>query len=129
MKRSFLGALLVMGSAALTLSGCGGDTFEQIEKAPPTFQRDSAKSRAQVAACLSYNLSRFGSDLGNFPDIDFGVTRLTLGGDDGSHYQNYYRIDIIEEGRGSRVTVRRSKVQDNALRVGELADIVAHCAD
>lgn len=129
MKRSYLSALLIAGGAALALSGCDSGTFEELEKAPLAFRHDSTKPRGQVANCIAGNLSKFGSDLGNFPDIDFGVTRLILGGDDGHHYQNYYRIDIVDQGHGSRVSVRQSKARDNNLTVAALSDIVAACAE
>ncbi|MGI4861906.1 MAG: hypothetical protein ACRYHA_34250 [Janthinobacterium lividum] len=127
MKRSFWSALLVVGGAALTLSACDSGTFEELDKAPLAFQHDSSKPRAQVVACISGKLSKFGSDYGRFPDIDFGVTRLTLGGEDGNHYRNYYRIDVIDEGHGSRVSVRHSKAVDNNMTVRDLSDIVEGC--
>lgn len=129
MTRSVLGALLVASAAVLTLPGCTSKgSFEELDKAPLAFQRDSALPRAQVVACISERLARFGGDFGRFPDFDFGVTRLTLGGKRGYHYENFYRIDVLDATAGSRVSVRRSKAQDSDLPAGELANIVTECA-
>lgn len=126
MKPSFLSALLVVGVAALTLSGCDGGTFEILEKAPVAFQRNTAKPRAQVTACIADKLSRFGSDLGVFPDIEPGVTRMTLGGEL-FHYENYYQINVIDQNGGTHVSVRQSKQKDENLPVNDLFNIVSSC--
>ncbi len=130
MKRSLIGALLVAGSAALTLAGCNGGTFEELEKAPVALRRDTPTPRAQVAACITDELAQFGSDFGRFPDIEPGTTRLELGGSDGYHFRNYYQIDIddLDNGsRGSHVAVRHSKAQDDSLSVTDLLGLVQRC--
>jgi hypothetical protein len=127
MKRSLLGVLPVVCGAVLALSGCNGGTFDEIAKAPVTFEQGSALPRAQVASCISEKLSGFGSNLGTFPDIDPGVTRLELGGDDAGHFRNYYLIDVLDQVHGSSVSVRRSKSPDGNLSMSQLRDLIASC--
>ena len=128
MKRSTLGALIAIGGAALTLSCCNGGSFDELEKAPLSYERNSAQHRSQVAACISGALGNFGSDLGTFPDIEPGTTRLLLGGEDSGHYRNYYQIDVIDRVAGSTIYVHRSKGEDPSMPSRDLFSILAHCA-
>jgi len=127
MKHVSICALLAGCSAALALSGCNGGSYEELAKAPISFQRDTGYSRAQVSACVTTALSRFGSDLGRFPDIDPGVTRLILGGADSGHYRNYFEIDIMDQDVGSHVSVRRSNTPEGSLSASQLNDVVQRC--
>ncbi|KKB65011.1 hypothetical protein WM40_03455 [Robbsia andropogonis] len=128
MKRSIWITPLLTCGATVALFGCNGGTFEELQKAPVSFQQSTAKPRSQVADCVVASLSRFGSDLGNFPDIEQGLTRLTLGGNDGYAYRNYYQIDITDQARGARIAVRHSKAKDGQLSETDLHDIVIGCA-
>ncbi|WP_347558883.1 hypothetical protein [Robbsia sp. KACC 23696] len=110
------------------MAGCNGGTFDELQKAPVSFQLNTLRTRDQVARCVSDALSRFGSDVGNFPEIEPGVTRLTLGGYDGYGYRNYYLIDIADQERGTRVSVRHSKPKDDKLSSDAFNDIVSRCA-
>ena len=127
MKHVSFCLLLVGCSGALALSGCNGGSYDELASAPVSYQRDSGLPRAQVSACVTRELARFGSDLGRFPDIDPGVTRLILGGEDAGHYRNYFEIDILDQSVGSHVSVRRSKTPENSLSASELSDIIERC--
>lgn len=127
MTRSLSAAMILICATAVTLSGCTGSSFDELDKAPVAMDQRTTQPRAALAACISDKLSRFGSDFGSFPDVEPGITRLLLGGEESGHYRNYYRIDILDQTAGSSVSVRRSKAQDDGLPASQMFDIVANC--